>query len=272
MGRGRAAVRRRRAIAVAVAVVLAATAAATAGISQRSSEPAGGPAPASGLPPPIRPSFTPGPPRPLGSTRHVSVWAPVRRPVTARAAPSSAAAPVAELPARTPEGTDNAVAVIGRRQDRGGISWIRVRLAVLPNGTTGWVPRTALGGYVTVDTRLDVDLHRLAATLYVRGRRVFRAPIGVGTPAAPTPPGEFYVRNRLTRYRSPTYGPVAFGTSARSPTATDWPAGGFIGIHGTDQPELLPGRVSHGCIRMRDADILALARRMPVGTPVTIHG
>jgi lipoprotein-anchoring transpeptidase ErfK/SrfK len=29
--------------------------------------------------------------------------------------------------------------------------------------------------------------------------------------------------------------------------------------------------VSHGCIRMRNDDIVALARRMPVGTPVTIR-
>jgi lipoprotein-anchoring transpeptidase ErfK/SrfK len=29
--------------------------------------------------------------------------------------------------------------------------------------------------------------------------------------------------------------------------------------------------VSHGCIRLRNADILALARQMPVGTPVRIH-
>ena len=29
------------------------------------------------------------------------------------------------------------------------------------------------------------------------------APVGVGTPDAPTPAGEFYVRNKLTRYRSP---------------------------------------------------------------------
>ena len=74
----------------------------------------------------------------------------------------------------------------------------------------------------------------------------------------------------MTRYASPTYGPVAFGTSARSETLTDWPGGGFVGIHGTDRPDLLPGRVSHGCIRMRNDDIVELARLMPVGTPVTI--
>ena len=37
------------------------------------------------------------------------------------------------------------------------------------------------------------------------------------------------------------------------------------------EPELLPGRVSHGCIRLRDRDILRLDRRMPVGTAVSIR-
>jgi lipoprotein-anchoring transpeptidase ErfK/SrfK len=148
---------------------------------------------------------------------------------------------------------------------------VRVGLAILPNGSTGWVPRTALGGYNAVRTRLDVDLRRLQATLTRGGRPVLRVPVGVGAPGWETPTGRFYVRNRLSRYRSPAYGPVAFGTSARSPAATDWPAGGFVGIHGTDRPDLVPGRVSHGCIRMRNADIRALARRMPVGTPVVIR-
>jgi lipoprotein-anchoring transpeptidase ErfK/SrfK len=133
------------------------------------------------------------------------------------------------------------------------------------------VPRAALGGYGTVHTRLIIDLQALSATLYRHGRAVLRAPVAAGAATTPTPTGEFYVRNRLTRYRSPAYGPIAFGTSARSPQATDWPAGGFVGIHGTDRPELVPGRVSHGCIRMRNDDILVLARRMPVGTPVIVR-
>jgi lipoprotein-anchoring transpeptidase ErfK/SrfK len=116
-----------------------------------------------------------------------------------------------------------------------------------------------------------VDLARLRVTLYRDGRAVLRAPAAVGRAGWPTPRGRFLVRNKLTRYRSPAYGPVAFGTSARSPTATDWPAGGFVGIHGTDRPDLVPGRVSHGCIRLRNPDVLALARLMPVGTPLTIH-
>jgi lipoprotein-anchoring transpeptidase ErfK/SrfK len=146
-----------------------------------------------------------------------------------------------------------------------------VRLPVLPNNRTGWVPRDALGGYRFVATRLVVDRTRLSITLFERGRPVFEAPIGVGTPSAPTPAGEFYVRLKLAGFKDPFYGPVAFGTSARSDVLTDWPGGGYIGIHGTDAPELIPGRVSHGCVRMRNDDILALSRLIPVGTPLTIR-
>jgi lipoprotein-anchoring transpeptidase ErfK/SrfK len=142
---------------------------------------------------------------------------------------------------------------------------------VLPNNTLGWVERRALGGYQFVHTRLVIDLERLSATLYADGRKVFAAPVGVGESYWPTPKGEFYVRSKLTRFASPFYGPIAFGTSARSEVLTDWPDGGFVGIHGTSRPELIPGYISHGCIRLRNPDILRLARLMPVGTPVTIR-
>ena len=51
---------------------------------------------------------------------------------------------------------------------------------------------------------------------------------------------------------------------------TDWPGGGVVGIHGTDQPSLIPGHPSHGCVRVPNGAILALARLMPLGTPVRI--
>ena len=262
---------RTRVRALALAAVAVAAVVLGAALPGRPT-PAEEPSPAaSALPRSVRPAFVPGTPAPLGSTRHLARWAPVLHPVLARAAPRTAAAPVAGLDTRTPEGSANLVAVLGSREDGAGRVWVRVRLPVLPNGTTGWVPRAALGGYGTVATRLDVDLRRLRATLFRAGRPVFRADVGVGRPQWPTPRGTFYVRNKLTRYRSPAYGPVAFGTSARSPTLTDWPAGGFVGIHGTDRPDLLPGRVSHGCIRLRNEDILVLARLMPVGTPLVVH-
>jgi hypothetical protein len=202
--------------------------------------------------------------------KHLSYWATVVRPVAARAEPRLGARVVARLHTRTPEKTSNVVAVLGRRTTAGRL-WVRVRLAVLPNGTTGWVPRDALGVYGVVRTRLVVELERFTATLLRDGRAVFRASIGIGAKRSPTPKGEFYIRNKVMSYRSPLYGPLAFGTSARSSVLTDWPAGGFIGIHGTDRPELLPGAVSHGCIRLRNADIVELGKLMPVGTPVTVR-
>jgi lipoprotein-anchoring transpeptidase ErfK/SrfK len=122
-----------------------------------------------------------------------------------------------------------------------------------------------------VHTHLIIDLERLTATLLRNGSAIFRAPIGVGRPEWPTPKGNFYIRDRLARYRSAFYGPLAFGTSARSSVLTDWPGGGFIGLHGTDEPQLVPGRISHGCVRFHNRDILELGRLMQVGTPVTIR-
>ncbi len=194
----------------------------------------------------------------------------MRRADVARTAPASGAAQVARVALRTPEGTSNVLEVLSRARDGAGAVWVQVRLAVLPNGTTGWLPRAAINGYRTVRTRLRIDLARLRATLFKDGRAVLRAPIGAGEPQWPTPRGRFFVRNKLVRFKSPFYGPLAFGTSARSAVLTDWPDGGFVGIHGTSRPELLPGRVSHGCIRMRNPDIVRLGRLMPVGTPITI--
>jgi lipoprotein-anchoring transpeptidase ErfK/SrfK len=42
-------------------------------------------------------------------------------------------------------------------------------------------------------------------------------------------------------------------------------------LHGTDQPESIGRSVSHGCVRLRNADISALYHMVPVGTPVFIY-
>ncbi len=206
---------------------------------------------------------------PLSDATDVTRWAPVLRATLARRAPKVHSAPAAWIARHTPEGTTNIV-VADREVDRRGALWVRVGLSVLPNGSEGWIPRSSLGGWSFVDTHLVINRARLTATLFRSGRVIFRAPVGIGGPGTPTPAGNFYVRDRLTDFTSPMYGPLAFGTNARSPTLTDWPAGGFVGIHGTDQPNLIPGRVSHGCIRLKNSAILRLGKLMPVGTPVTV--
>jgi lipoprotein-anchoring transpeptidase ErfK/SrfK len=221
---------------------------------------------AAGLPAPPKAAFDIGAPKPLARHRGETTFAAVRSDTVARARPSTSARKVGTLRALTPEATTNIVLPLARKD-----LWVKVRLPALPNGTVGWVPRSALGGYGTVRTRVVVDLAKRRLTLTRDGRTVLRVPVGVGTPGAPTPRGRFVIRNRLTRYKSSFYGPIALGTSARSETLTDWPGGGYVGIHGTDQPGLIPGAVSHGCIRLRNADIVKLARDLPIGTPLTIR-
>jgi len=82
--------------------------------------------------------------------------------------------------------------------------------------------------------------------------------------------GRFWIRSRLRGLRdNPAYGPYAFGTGAYS-VLSDWPGGGVVGIPGTDKPHLIPGRPSHGCIRVPNSAIARLWHLMPIGTPVTI--
>ena len=78
------------------------------------------------------------------------------------------------------------------------------------------------------------------------------------------------MRERLRNLNGdPLYGPWAFGTSAYS-VLSDWPGGGVVGIHGTNRPQLIPGRPSHGCIRVPNRKILQLVTLMPLGTPIRI--
>jgi lipoprotein-anchoring transpeptidase ErfK/SrfK len=97
------------------------------------------------------------------------------------------------------------------------------------------------------------------------------APVGIGKPSTPTPGGRFWIREK---FRTPRpgglYGPVAFGSSDYS-VLSDWPGGGIVGIHGTSEPSLIPGRPSHGCIRVRNRAVRRLWRLMPIGTPLLIR-
>jgi hypothetical protein len=210
-------------------------------------------------------------PESVSNAQVSSSWSFVTRAVPVRSEPSPAAGIVASLGTRTPEGTQNLVLLLQRVTQANGSEWYRIRLPVLPNNSTGWVPAVALDGLHVVSTHLVVDRQALTATLYRRGRAIFKTPVGVGQDRYPTPGGEFYIRDLVIGYTDPTYGPAAFGTSARSRVLTDWPDGGYIGIHGTSQPSILPGRVSHGCIRMPNTAIAVLRRLMPVGTPLTIR-
>jgi hypothetical protein len=152
-------------------------------------------------------------------------------------------------------------------------SWLEVDLPIRPNGSVGFVRRADVE---LARTRFSVDVYRGDHRLVVRydDAIVFEAPIAVGKTDTPTPGGRFYI-TQLIRTPRPTgdYGPFVFALSGFSPTLESFAGGdGVIGIHGTDEPWLVGTDVSHGCIRLRNEDLVRLVEEvgLPLGTPVTI--
>ena len=198
-----------------------------------------------------------------------SAW--VDRTAWIRQAPSMEARKVALLRTRTWHGSDEVVVVLGEARVKGR-SWAYIRYAGLGD-RRGWVRTSTISELRLHANRLVLDRKRLRLTL-LRGRRVlFSTPVGIGAVGSPTPPGRYYVRERLGPFANTNsiYGALAFGTSDFSPYRTDWPGGGQVGIHGTNEPGLIPGRISNGCVRLRNSSVLKLGKHLRVGTPLLIR-
>jgi hypothetical protein len=206
----------------------------------------------------------------LSHPGYASTWAYLESPTTAYASPSRHARLLGYLGLTTQDGTSQLVFEQQRVLVRGGW-WVQIRLPLRPAGQIGWVPQYVLGAPQTVHTDLVVSTEKMTLTLYRNGKVIFFTRVGTGAPDTPTPHGQFYVRDRLDGFPPDSeYGPIAFGTSALSNVETDWPGGGVIGIHGTNEPWLIPGHPSHGCIRLPNWEIVKLAKLLPIGTPLTI--
>jgi lipoprotein-anchoring transpeptidase ErfK/SrfK len=216
----------------------------------------------------------PGPPSAdvtrLSNLRTLTRWAYPLSDTIVRSTPSSGGQAVGRLRFLTVDAQAELYVELAAERSASGARWIEVELPGRPNGKTGWVPEEALGEPHVVHDFLLIDQRGLRASLYRAGRKLFSAPVGVGKPSTVTPAGHFYVLEKLTTLGAPFYGPYAIGTSAYAPTLSEWPGGGVVGIHGTDAPGLVPGRPSHGCIRMRNGDITRLWHMIGLGTPIRI--
>lgn len=207
----------------------------------------------------------------LSNEQDFSRWAFVKRRAVAYAQPKNQGRKIRKLTTRTPDRTHDLVLVLRERKYTDGTVWAQIRVPKRGAANIAWVRRNALDKYRVNRTRMEISRSRFTAKLYRSNKLVWSARIGIGKKGTVTPGGEFYIRNRLiTTDSGGPYGPYAFGLSAYSKTLTDWPGGGIIGIHGTNQPGLLPGRVSHGCIRVKNSKVRKLFRLLDAGTPVKI--
>lgn len=172
------------------------------------------------------------------------------------------------LTARNPMG-QRVVFLITDSTVRADGTWYRILLPERPNGSERWVPSREVR-VVGLQDRLVIDLSRYTLTRYSGGRMVDHFKVGIGQPQWPTPAGAFYVWAQVPQ-ASPTgpYGAYALGLSGFSPVLTEWPGGGRFAIHGTPYRWDTGRKISHGCIRVFNRDVLTL-RDIPLGTPVMI--
>jgi lipoprotein-anchoring transpeptidase ErfK/SrfK len=147
-------------------------------------------------------------------------------------------------------------------------------LKVRPKRTTREL-RNAHPVVVTVDR----DGYRLR--VFRRLRIWKRYGIAVGMAGRDTPRGLYRVTNKAvnpawTKPHSDWVAPeergeVVPGGHPENPLKARWLGiVDGVGIHGTAEEWSIGTRASHGCIRMRVADVIDLYPRVPVGTPVLI--
>jgi lipoprotein-anchoring transpeptidase ErfK/SrfK len=107
----------------------------------------------------------------------------------------------------------------------------------------------------------------------IEGGHVIRIyPVAVGAAATPSPSGSFTVVERVSQpawYRPGKVVPPG----RNNPLGTRWIGLSIkgYGIHGTSSPRSIGKRASHGCIRLRNADVEELFALVAVGDAVELR-
>jgi len=108
--------------------------------------------------------------------------------------------------------------------------------------------------------------------------------VAIGRDGYETPTGRFKVKEKIVDppfqvfdWSDPSTVVKTVAPGPTNPLGERWIGfatseyGWQIGFHGTPNPELLGRAVSHGCVRMRNRDVVDLYRRIEVGTPVIVE-
>src|SRR5262252_103462 len=140
----------------------------------------------------------------------------------------------------------------------------------IPASCGGVGPRTNTEETEESKRRIVISISDRKLAVVQAGRVVKIYPTAVGADATPSPTGVFTIATRVSH---PTwYGPhrqiVPPGKS--NPLGTRWMGlsrRGY-GIHGTNNQSSIGHNVSHGCIRMRKADVEELFAMVKVGDVV----
>lgn len=132
------------------------------------------------------------------------------------------------------------------------------------------IPSDTPNVLVDLDARLVVYRHGEEAVLAWE--------CGVGKEGHATPPGRYVVGEKLSEptWFPPGQEPIPYGDpdNALGDRWIAWYQGGkatSFGFHGTNDPAGVGGKVSQGCIRMRNDEVSELFELLPVGAEVLIQ-
>jgi lipoprotein-anchoring transpeptidase ErfK/SrfK len=149
----------------------------------------------------------------------------------------------------------------------------RYGLVTLPysgSNRTGWI---ALRGLRPETTPITVvaDLSRHEVTVERLDEVILRFPAATGAPGSRTPPGRYFVTDRVPFARGSFYGSFAFGISGiQTDLPPGWAGGNQLAIHGTNSPGTIGLSVSAGCLRVSEYALGKLRPLLKLGTPVVI--
>ena len=141
-----------------------------------------------------------------------------------------------------------------------------------------YLPSEEIAPEAIVDNvRLVIKLRDRRVYVYQNDTVKTSYPIAVGKQGWETPVGTYKVMDmrRNPAWEHPWNGSV-IPPGPDNPLGARWIAfwtdgRNFIGFHGTPNEKLVGQAVSHGCIRMRNKDILALYTQVKIGTPVVVE-
>jgi L,D-transpeptidase catalytic domain len=175
---------------------------------------------------------------------------------------------VTRLGPRTEFGSPQRLAVLEREN-----GWLGVSTTVLPNARVGWIDSGSAGvSYARTPIELRVDLSERTLSALAGGQVLHRSKVTIGGPASPTPIGRFAITDKLRGADFGTYYGCCIlaisGRQTRLPRG--WQGGDLLAIHGGPS-WAIGSRLSAGCLHAREADLRWLTRRVPLGTPITIH-
>jgi len=151
--------------------------------------------------------------------------------------------------------------------------WLAVRSSALGNKQLAWVDaRSARLHLLRRPLSLEVDLSRRELRIHEREDVTRRISVAIGAPDTPTPPGEFFVTDKLRGASfGPYYGCCILALSGRQPNLPrGWSGGDRLAIHGA--PTATWGHaVSNGCLHADEPDLRYLMKTVPLGASVVVH-